>query len=206
MLLLGINKGLRGSRPEISVLFELQELLQQDDCGTVGGPGAALPDGGQNKGVVCGRGVDPRRRAKPRCLACAGVRVAHGRFGVPVDADAAKTDRLCDDAKRDRVDGAVEGAPVCRKAIQVLAGTAALYGLACVMDNAAIARRDLQRDAQHVPDALQLFHKLRVDHLGFTLFALALELVAGKIFGQRGGVPALICYDAHKISPFHRKS
>ena len=54
--------------------------------------------------------------------------------------------------------------------------------------------------------ALQLFHKLRVDHLGFTLFALALELVAGKIFGQRGGVPALICYDAHKISPFHRKS
>lgn len=74
------------------------------------------------------------------------------------------------------------------------------------MRNAAVAAGDLERNAQYIPDALQLVHQLCVDHLGGALTALALELVAGEIFTQRGGVTALIGYDAHKISPFHRKS
>ena len=128
MLLLGINKGLRGSRPEIAILFELQELLQQDDCGTVGAPVLPCRMVGRIKALYVVEGIP--RRVQSHVALPARVSAWHmGRFGVPVDADAAKADRLCDDAKRDRVDGAVEGAPVCRKAIQVLTGSAACTAL-----------------------------------------------------------------------------
>ena len=106
----------------------------------------------------------------------------------------------------DWVHGTVEGAPVCGHAIAVLAVRTAAHVFAGIVNNAAVAAGDLERNAQYLPDALQLVHQLCVDHLGGALTALALELVSGEVFAQCSGVTALIGYDAHKISTFHRKS
>lgn len=169
--------------------------MQQDDRRSVRCADAPLPDGGQDEAIVRRRGIDTRRGAEPGCLACAGVRVAHSSLGMPVDADAAEAHRLRDDAQRDRIHDPIEGAPVGSKPIEVLAVRAAVY-LGVVRD-AAIPGRDLQLDAQHIPDDLELVYELQIDHLGVALLALAFKFIPGKILRQRGLVPALIGYDAH---------
>ena len=134
------------------------------------------------------------------------VEAAHLRDGE--DADAAEAHRLRDDAQRDRIHDPIEGAPVGSKPIEVLAVRAAVY-LGVVRD-AAIPRRDLQLNAQHIPDALELVYELQIDHLGVALLALAFKFIPGKILRQRGFVPALIGYNAHTKSLLsvmgHKKS
>ena len=72
---------------------------------------------------------------------------------------------------------------------------ASAHGLAGVVRDAAVARRDLQRTVYLVPEELELFGQLRVNRL-LSAAAGTLELRLGKVLGERGLIPALERNDA----------
>jgi hypothetical protein len=124
---------------------------------------------------------------------------------VPVDADSAKANALCDDTESDRVDGAIKRPPVCGNAVKVAATSAPLHLWVSIVLNAPIAGRDFDGLAELVPDELKLISQLLLNHLRAAT-AGALKLIPAEIFCQRGLIPCFERDDGHWVSSFHKKS
>ena len=189
MRLLRFHQGIFRPLSEQAISLQLQELLEHDRRTAVRVPGAAPADGGKHELVVGRAGVPSRRGAEPRRFRATGVGVDKGSTAVPVDADAAEPHGLSKDAQCHRVDTPILRPPVRCHAVAVLGVRASAHGLAGVVRDAAVARRDLQRAVHLVPDELELFGQLRVHRL-LSAAAGTLELRLGKVLGERGLIPA----------------
>ena len=139
-------------------------------------------------------------RAEPCGLAAPRVGVYECSPAVPVDADAAKPGFLRQNAKADRVDGAVFRSPVGSDAVQMTALLAAADFLAGVVADTAVAAGDTDFLAELVPDALNLIGKLLLDHLRVAS-ARASKLAACEVLGQGGLIAALECDNTHLEPP-----
>ena len=100
MLLLRFPQGSFGLFTEDAVRGQLQQALEHLRRCPVCITGAAPANGRQDELQVGGGRIVQRRVAQPRCLSPAGVCMTERVPAVPVDADAAETDRLSDDAQR----------------------------------------------------------------------------------------------------------
>ena len=203
MRLLRPHQGVFGGLAEQAISLQLQELLKHNGGTTVCRPGAAPSDGGKHELVVGRAGVLSRRGAEPRCFRATGVGVDKGPTAVPVDADAAEPHGLSKDAQCHRVDTPILRPPVRRHAIAVLGVLASAHSR--IVRDAAVAGRDLQRAVYLVPEELELFGQLYVNRL-LSAAAGTLELIPGKVLGERGLISAQERDDCHRSSSFHRKS